>query len=74
VADCGMGIPDKEKDKVFDKFYRLGSEFTRKTKGTGLGLFIISKMVKALSGNISVKDNDPTGTVFTIHFKNQVLK
>lgn len=74
VSDQGMGIPKEEKDRIFDKFYRLGAEITRTTKGTGLGLFIISKMVKALGGNIAVKDNDPRGSVFIVKLKNQVVK
>src|SRR5690606_14802022 len=40
VADLGIGISDEEKPKIFNRFYRVGSEDTRKTKGTGLGLFI----------------------------------
>nr|MBS0037041.1 HAMP domain-containing histidine kinase [Saprospiraceae bacterium] len=74
VGDQGVGIPKEEKERVFDKFYRLGAEITRTTKGTGLGLFIISKMVKALGGNIAVKDNDPRGSVFIVKLKNQVVK
>jgi signal transduction histidine kinase len=38
VADHGIGIADSEKTRIFDKFYRVGSEDTRNTKGTGLGL------------------------------------
>jgi signal transduction histidine kinase len=64
VADKGPGIPDTEKKKVFNKFYRLGSEESRKTKGTGLGLYIISKVVKQHKGSIVVKDNKPNGSIF----------
>src|SRR5690606_39719310 len=39
VADFGIGISDEEKKRIFNKFYRVGSEDTRKTKGTGLGLY-----------------------------------
>ena len=72
IADKGVGIPDEEKENVFEKFYRLGAEITRKTKGTGLGLFIISRMVNALDGNIRVEDNDPVGSVFIIHLKDHL--
>lgn len=65
-ADNGPGIPDKEKNRVFEKFYRIGSEETRKTKGTGLGLFIVQQVVKAHKGRIQVLDNQPKGTVFKI--------
>ncbi len=72
VADQGVGIPDEEKDRIFEKFYRLGHEITRSTKGTGLGLFIINKMVEALNGKIQVEDNDPAGSVFRILLKNHL--
>src|SRR5690606_30186077 len=42
IADQGAGIPDDEKTKVFKKFYRIGNENSRKTKGTGLGLYLTS--------------------------------
>jgi len=66
VADKGIGIPDEEKAKIFQKFYRVGSEDTRKTKGTGLGLFIVKSLVHVQKGNISVRDNEPKGTIFTV--------
>ncbi|MBL0258896.1 MAG: HAMP domain-containing histidine kinase [Bacteroidetes bacterium] len=68
ISDHGPGIPSEEKDKIFKKFYRLGNEETRKTKGTGLGLFIVKYIVKGHKGNILVKDNKPSGTIFCIQF------
>lgn len=66
IADQGLGIDDKEKIKVFEKFYRIGSEDTRKTKGTGLGLFIVNEIIKAHQGNITILDNKPKGSKFRI--------
>lgn len=66
VADNGPGIPDNEKKKIFNKFYRIGSEATRKSKGTGLGLYLTSKIVKQHKGKIIVKDNRPSGAIFEI--------
>lgn len=66
VADRGMGISDREKKNIFDKFYRVGNEDTRATKGTGLGLYIVQQTIKAHRGTIKVSDNVPQGTVFTI--------
>ena len=43
IKDEGIGIDQAEKDKIFNKFYRIGSEATRKTKGTGLGLYLCRK-------------------------------
>ena len=66
VADNGIGIPEEERDKVFEKFYRIGSENTRKTKGTGLGLHIVKEIVKAHRGYIHVKENQPKGTIIRV--------
>ncbi len=65
-ADNGIGIPNKDKAKIFERFYRVGSEDTRKTKGTGLGLYIVNQIVLAHRGTIAVTDNRPKGTIFTI--------
>ena len=66
IKDFGMGIPDSEKKIVFQKFYRVGNENTRKTKGTGLGLFIVDQIVKTHRGLIEIMDNRPCGTIFKI--------
>ncbi len=65
-ADQGYGIPKEEKKKVFNQFYRIGSEDTRKTKGTGLGLYIVDQIIKAHKGKITIHDNSPQGTKFNI--------
>jgi len=66
IADQGIGISEKEKKKIFQKFYRVGNEDTRQTKGTGLGLYIVSEIIKAHLGSIEVADNQPKGTLFKI--------
>ncbi len=66
IADSGGGIPDDEKEKVFIRFYRIGNENTRKTKGTGLGLFLTKKIVEQHAGEIKVADNVPKGSIFEI--------
>ena len=68
VNDQGVGIPDAEKSKIFDKFYRIGLEDTRKTKGTGLGLFIVKQVLDNHGASILVKDNQPQGSVFEVVF------
>lgn len=68
VADFGIGVNDEEKKRIFSKFYRVGSEETRKTKGTGLGLYIVKTVVDRHYGQIKVKDNKPSGTIFEITF------
>ncbi len=66
IIDNGAGIPDKEKNKIFQKFYRLGNENTRKTKGTGLGLYLTQKIIQKHKGHIMVYDHQPTGSIFVI--------
>jgi signal transduction histidine kinase len=68
IIDEGMGISDAEKKKVFEKFYRTGSEATRKTQGTGLGLYLCRKIAEDHNANISVTNNTPVGCNFAIHF------
>ena len=68
ISDQGPGIPDHEKQKVFEKFYRIGNEATRTTKGTGLGLYLCKKIVESHHGNIRVTDNSPSGCNFIVTF------
>lgn len=68
VADEGIGIPEKERSKVFEKFYRVGSENTRTTKGTGLGLYIVKRFVEINKGRISIQPNTPQGTRIVVEF------
>ncbi len=66
VKDLGAGIPDHMKSNIFEKFYRLEDERTRKTKGTGLGLYLSTKIIQDHGGSITVKDNTPKGSIFVI--------
>jgi signal transduction histidine kinase len=68
VSDKGPGIPDAEKMHIFDKFYRVGDENVRKSKGTGLGLFIVKEVLQNHDADISVKDNTPQGAIFEVTF------
>jgi K+-sensing histidine kinase KdpD len=66
VIDEGGGIADNEKTKIFSKFYRIGNENYRKSKGTGLGLYLTAQIIEQMKGNISVRDNEPFGTIFEV--------
>jgi signal transduction histidine kinase len=68
ISDEGPGIPDEEKKKIFSKFYRIGSEATRKTKGTGLGLYLCSKIADDHNADISVTNHTPRGSTFVVRF------
>jgi len=71
VIDQGIGIPDEFKTKVFRKFFRIGNEETRQSKGTGLGLFIVKHIVEGHSGKIMIRDNEPRGTIICIEFRSK---
>ncbi|MBL7717753.1 MAG: HAMP domain-containing histidine kinase [Flavipsychrobacter sp.] len=64
VADEGQGISDEEKSKIFNKFYRVGNEISRTSKGTGLGLYLTSKIIRQHKGKLSVRNNMPCGSIF----------
>ena len=66
VADRGAGIPGKEKENIFGRFYRIGNEETRTTKGTGLGLYIVGLLVQEHKWKITIRDNAGGGSVFEI--------
>lgn len=68
VKDNGLGIPSSFRKKIFKKFYRIEDDETRETKGSGLGLFIVKQAVEKHRGKISISDNVPKGTVFTLIF------
>lgn len=68
VADRGIGIADEEKQRIFERFYRVGSEDTRNTKGTGLGLYIVKQVLDKHDADIFVRDNRPNGSVFEVVF------
>ncbi len=64
IADCGVGIPPQVKAKLFTKGFKYGS-----TGNHGLGLYIAKNTLLRYGGDISVKDNKPTGTIFTIKLR-----
>lgn len=64
VIDEGPGIPDTEKKKVLQKFYRTGNEATKRAKGTGLGLYLSARIAASHDGNITIFDNPKGGSIF----------
>ena len=68
VSDQGMGISDADKKRIFEKFYRVGEEKTRTQPGSGLGLYLVKKIMEIHSGKVSVTDNTPQGTKFILTF------
>jgi signal transduction histidine kinase len=68
VKDQGPGIAADDKNKVFEKFYRVGAESTRTTKGSGLGLYLCKKIAEFHNATIQLTTNTPTGSIFTVTF------
>lgn len=64
VADTGLGIPKDEVDRIFEKFYQIGSHLTRQSGGSGLGLSIAKSLVEAHGGKISVQSDLGKGSKF----------
>jgi len=66
VIDDGIGIPQKEQEQLFKKFFRASNARLQQTEGTGLGLYIVEQSVKQLGGTITFQSNENVGTAFTI--------
>lgn len=68
VSDEGQGIPPEEAKRIFRKFYRIGNEETRRSKGTGLGLYLVERIARLHGGQIELSPKSP-GTHFTLTFR-----
>jgi two-component system sensor histidine kinase SenX3 len=66
VTDHGPGIPVAEQERIFERFYRLGSELRRETQGIGIGLSIVKHIVAAHGGRVTVDSAPGHGSRFTI--------
>lgn len=75
VEDNGPGIPETEKDRIFERFYRLDDSRARDTGGTGLGLAIAKEAVVMHGGQITVDGAVGVGSIFTIYlpFSNKII-
>lgn len=68
VSDEGPGVPATERDRIFERFYRGGSEETRSVSGTGLGLYIVQRLVQRMGGAVHVRKRAPHGAIFAASF------
>ena len=66
VADDGPGIPAGQRERIFERFYRIDPGRSRAMGGTGLGLSIVKHLVDAMGGQVGVRENSPRGAVFWV--------
>jgi signal transduction histidine kinase len=66
VSDEGLGIPSSEREKIFEKFYRLDPQQTTGVGGSGLGLYICRELVERMDGRLSVESEPGVGSRFTV--------
>jgi two-component system phosphate regulon sensor histidine kinase PhoR len=67
VSDNGIGIPEEDQEKVFERFHRVSTGLVHDVKGSGLGLAIVKHIVEAHGGKVTVESRPGRGTTFTIH-------
>ena len=67
VADQGQGIARENREKVFERFYREDESHSNKVAGSGIGLAIVKMIIEKYHGKITIRDNEPSGTIFTVY-------
>jgi two-component system sensor histidine kinase SenX3 len=67
IADTGAGIPIRDIERVFERFYRVDNARSRETGGTGLGLAIVKHTVESHGGRVEVQSELGRGSTFTVH-------
>src|SRR3954463_8149553 len=67
VRDHGIGIPTRDLERIFERFYRVDRARSRETGGTGLGLAIVRHVVQAHGGEVTVTSSEGEGSTFTLH-------
>ncbi len=73
VTDRGVGIPESELERIFERFYRVDPARSRQTGGTGLGLSIVRHVVRNHHGDIHVESREGEGSTFTLRFPRQTI-
>jgi two-component system sensor histidine kinase SenX3 len=73
VSDQGIGIPEDEQARIFERFYRVDPARSRQTGGTGLGLSIVKHIAAAHRGSVSVWSSHGAGSTFTLRLPRHPL-
>ena len=66
ISDTGIGIPEADRARIFERFYRVEKARSRDLGGTGLGLAIVKHLVQAQQGDVFVASREGKGTTFTV--------
>jgi heavy metal sensor kinase len=74
IKDTGIGIPDDDREKVFDRFYRVDPSRSQEIEGSGLGLSICKEIVKLYGGRIEIKSEAGRGTSVSVYLKKRLHK
>jgi signal transduction histidine kinase len=69
VGDTGIGIPQSDLKRIFERFYRVDKARSRPAGGTGLGLPIVKEVVERMDGSVAVESQLGKGSTFTILLK-----
>ena len=68
VEDHGVGIPEAERERVFERFHRVDASRAAETGGAGLGLAIVQSVAEAMGGSVAAESSETAGTAFTVLF------
>ena len=67
MRDHGIGIPTRDLERIFERFYRVDRARSRETGGTGLGLAIVRHVAQAHGGEVTVESREGEGSTFTLY-------
>ena len=71
MADNGIGIPPEDRDRIFERFYRVDKARSRESGGTGLGLSIAQEIVRQHQGSLTLVDRPGPGTTLRLELKRE---
>ena len=71
VSDTGIGIPEDQKERIFERFYRVDKSHSKETGGTGLGLAIVKHIVAQHDAKLDITSEPNVGTEITITFQSR---
>jgi two-component system phosphate regulon sensor histidine kinase PhoR len=74
VKDSGIGIPEDEQERIFERFYRVDKSRSKEAEGTGLGLSIVKHAVKIHNGTIKLSSSTGEGSEFIVTIPNKPVR